>query len=102
MRFEAKHNYFKKLSLKVNNFRNMTYSLVKRHQLLQSYLLHTIAGQFLKMHLEVGPGRKVTIEQEELFALLHEIDEEITKESTVVCTSWNKVYKKGNVLVLSL
>ena len=56
MRFEAKHNYFKKLVDKINNFKNITYSLAKRHQALQSYLLQASAGNFLRMSLEVGPG----------------------------------------------
>ena len=56
MRFEAKHNYFKKLSYKINNFKNITYSLAKRHQALQAYLLQASAGNFLKMSLEAGPG----------------------------------------------
>lgn len=56
MRFEAKHNYFKKLVDKINNFKNITYSLAKRHQALQAYLLQASAGNFLRMSLEVGQG----------------------------------------------
>jgi len=56
MRFEAKHNYFKKLVDKINNFKNITYSLAKRHQAFQAYLLQASAGNFLRNSLEVGPG----------------------------------------------
>ena len=56
MRFEAKHNYFKRLVDKINNFKNITYSLARRHQALQAYLLQSSAGNFLRMSLEVGPG----------------------------------------------
>ena len=56
MRFEAKHNYFKRLVEKINNFKNITYSLARRHQALQAYLLQSSAGNFLRMSLEVGPG----------------------------------------------
>ncbi|XP_040071459.1 uncharacterized protein LOC115308493 [Ixodes scapularis] len=41
MRFEAKHQYFKGLALKTKNFLNITKTLSTRHQLLQSYELHT-------------------------------------------------------------
>ena len=56
MRFEAKHSYFKKLVEKIHNFKNITFSLAKRHQALQAYLLQASAGNFLKMSLEVAPG----------------------------------------------
>lgn len=56
MRFEAKHSYFKKLVEKIHNFKNITFSLAKRHQALQAYLLQASAGNFLRMSLEVGPG----------------------------------------------
>jgi len=35
MRFEAKHSYFKDLSRKMKNFKNLPYSLVFRHQSMQ-------------------------------------------------------------------
>jgi len=56
MRFEAKHNYFKKLVDNINNFKSIAFSLAKRHQALQAYLLQASAGNFLRMSLEVGPG----------------------------------------------
>lgn len=61
MRFEAKHNYFKKLVEKINNFKNITYSLARRHQALQAYLRQASAGNFLRNSLEVGPGREIII-----------------------------------------
>lgn len=57
MRFEAKHNYFKKLVDKVNNFKNIDYSLARRHQALQAYLLHS-GGRFYNISMEKGPGLK--------------------------------------------
>lgn len=56
MRFEAKHNYFKRLSVKINNYKNITRSLALRHQALQTYLLQAPGGNFLRLSLEVGPG----------------------------------------------
>ncbi|XP_065666537.1 uncharacterized protein LOC136087522 [Hydra vulgaris] len=37
MRFEAKHLYFKKLASVIRNFKNISYSLAKRHQLRQCW-----------------------------------------------------------------
>ncbi|KAL1473652.1 hypothetical protein MTO96_038540 [Rhipicephalus appendiculatus] len=41
MRFEAKHQQFKKLATSAKNFRNLTYTLCMRHQLKQGYQLHS-------------------------------------------------------------
>lgn len=56
MKFKAKHNYFKRLSVKINNFKNITRSLAQRHQALQAYLVQAPGGSFLRLSLEVGPG----------------------------------------------
>jgi hypothetical protein len=55
MRFEAKHNYFKKLVDRINNFKNIDYSLARRHQALQAYLQQSERG-FCKVSIEQGPG----------------------------------------------
>ncbi|CAF4239238.1 unnamed protein product, partial [Rotaria sordida] len=39
MRFESKHQAFKQLAIKSNNFKNILYTLSKRHQLRQCLLL---------------------------------------------------------------
>lgn len=41
MRFEAKHQYFKKVAVSIKNFKNLTFSLANRHQLKQSHQLCT-------------------------------------------------------------
>ena len=56
MRFEAKHSYFKKCVDKLNNFKNIDYSLAKRHQALQAYLLQTSAGSLFNKAVQHGPG----------------------------------------------
>ncbi|XP_064473436.1 uncharacterized protein LOC135388062 [Ornithodoros turicata] len=38
-RFEAKHQFFKSHAARVHNYRNIPYTLAKKHQLLQSYQL---------------------------------------------------------------
>lgn len=37
MRFEAKHQYFKSIAMRVKNFKNVCQTLANRHQLLQSF-----------------------------------------------------------------
>ena len=58
MRFEAKHNYFKRLVGIVNNFKKIELSLAKRHQALQAYLLQSSSGNFFKTSIEHGPVGK--------------------------------------------
>ncbi len=41
MRFEAKHQYFKKLIANTRNFKNITYTLTERHQMK---VAHTLAS----------------------------------------------------------
>ncbi|KAM7426608.1 hypothetical protein ABFA07_022132 [Porites harrisoni] len=92
MRFEAKHNYFKKLVERINNFKNISYSLARRHQALQAYLLQSSTGSFLRMTVDVGPGRKTTVLESGYLEHLQEIYPEIAEESTLTKTTWAKVY----------
>lgn len=46
LRFEAKHNYFKRIVHRAMNFKNILLTLSKRHQLLQTYYLSM--PQFLR------------------------------------------------------
>uniref|UniRef100_A0A2R5L642 Uncharacterized protein n=2 Tax=Ornithodoros turicata TaxID=34597 RepID=A0A2R5L642_9ACAR len=41
LRFEAKHQFLKNHATRVHNFRNIPYTLARKHQLLQSYQLST-------------------------------------------------------------
>ncbi|CAN7999370.1 unnamed protein product [Ixodes hexagonus] len=43
MRFEAKHQYLKSLASRIKNFRNITLTLSKRHQLMQSHQLKELS-----------------------------------------------------------
>ena len=56
MRYEARHSYFKRLSSNIGNFINLPWTLSMRHQLLQSYLLHSSKDSILRDELEIGPG----------------------------------------------
>ena len=42
MRFEGKHQYFKKLARNICNFKNVCYTLAKRHQLRQCWELSSL------------------------------------------------------------
>jgi hypothetical protein len=61
MRFEAKHNYFKRLVGTINNFKNIELSLTRRHQALQTYLLQNRSGDFFRTTLEHGPTGKYRV-----------------------------------------
>jgi len=106
MRFEAKHNYFKKLSVRINNFKNIAYSLARRHQALQAYLLQSSAGNFLRMSLEVGPGRKTNVLESGFMDQLQELYPQISEESTLTITTWAKVYgtkySRGHVIIVGI
>ena len=56
MRFEAKHNYFKRMVDTINNFKNIDLSLARCHQALQAYLLQQTGRSFCSVSLELGPG----------------------------------------------
>ena len=59
MRFEAKHNFFRRLSHVVCNFRNICKTMAMRHQLMQCYNFY-IEKHIDSRSQEVGPGN-VTI-----------------------------------------
>jgi len=55
LRYEAKHNYFKKLSQSIGNFINLPWTLAKRHQRLQCYY-QASKSSIIESDTEVGPG----------------------------------------------
>ena len=55
MRYEAKHNYLKKMGQNVGNYINISWTLAMRHQYLQCY--NSISGDKLfETKPEIGPG----------------------------------------------
>ena len=54
MRFEAKHNFFKRVSHITCNFRNICKTMAYRHQMQLCY--HFLSGSVLSHTTEVGPG----------------------------------------------
>ena len=68
MRYEAKHSYSKKLIQNIGNYKNVSYTLAKRHQLLHCYYHH--AGDvFGQDRLEVGPGNLIKIRPQHSLSL---------------------------------
>jgi len=55
MRFEAKHNFFRRLSHIVCNFRNVCKTMATRHQLMQCYNFYT-QKSIDSQSVQVGPG----------------------------------------------
>src|SRR5277367_6564447 len=61
MRFEAKHNFFRRLSHIVCNFRNISKTMAMRHQMMQCYNIYS--RKSIDSHaLEVGPGSIVLLQ----------------------------------------
>lgn len=108
MRFEAKHQYFKRIAYKLNNFKNVAKSLATRHQLRQCWEL--ASGDFLKEDPNSQSGTSV------LFTTLSSnVRESILKfcgltESNVASTDavWktksltkdHMTYAVGNILII--
>ena len=55
MRFEARHNYFKKLARSIGNYTNLSYTLAMRNQYLQCY--YNKSRSFVEVDIEIGPGK---------------------------------------------
>ena len=53
MRYESKHSYFKQLSNSIGNFKNICWTLAKRHSYLQSYYLQS----FEALVDTINPGK---------------------------------------------
>ena len=60
MRYEAKHNYFKKLAQNTGNYINLSRTLAKRHQYLQCYY-HLSGDAMFEKNTEIGPGGSFTV-----------------------------------------
>ena len=60
MRYEAKHNYFKKLGTNVGNYINISWTLAMRHQYLQCYY-NIAANSLFDENIEIGPGKCLCI-----------------------------------------
>lgn len=53
MRYEAKHQHFKRLSKSIGNFINICYTLAVRHQCYQCYYLSD--NKCFQAQIQIGP-----------------------------------------------
>ncbi|KAK0151868.1 hypothetical protein N1851_006762 [Merluccius polli] len=83
MRFEGKHNFFKK---SVKNFKNITKTLVKKHQ--QQLAFHW--ENFYFQRLQFGPVKEVLISNLEYSEVLRSCEQ--LNGSSVATSSWVKNY----------
>ena len=101
MRFEGRHNNFKKLARIVDNFKNIAKTLAERNQ---ASLCHSLSsGDVLNLVTQVGPGSSqpiITLERSE------EIADTLgcSRYDEVFCTTWVDVdgtkYKVGMTVLL--
>lgn len=102
MRFEAKHNFFKRLAHVVCNFRNIAYTLAFRHQLAQCSQWWTKPA--FKQSLVIGTGNET-----QLF-LVHNGDKIpshfVDRDADVFVANWIEVYgtlyKPGMTLIADI
>jgi len=106
MRFEAKHQYFKKVATSINCFKDITKTLAKRHQMRQSYEL---SGSEVLMPADRALSRTVALKYGKLsepiresvsVAVQDDFDvAEVITSATKICVN-NVVYKVACVYVL--
>lgn len=94
MRFEAKHQSLKKLAACVKNFRNLTYTLAKRHQLRQSYQLRTF-----QLYQELKTSSSKPVDWNALPACAKEVLPTTVVHDVKSATLDRRRYKCGCVLV---
>lgn len=100
MRFEAKHSFFKQIVRHTKNFRNITLSLAKKHQLMVSY--HMLTSDAEKSPLEVSKVSKVPIDvlNSDVLNTLTQKYPEITAVNLSHSVTINGItYKKGMIVV---
>lgn len=109
MRFEAKHQYFKKLAAKLHNFKNIAKSFASRHQMKQCWELSSV--DILKQEPSSVGGNpvqygKLTRDlqnaiQTSIIGSSY-IDENETVWQLTSCTHDHVQYRAGNILVLDI
>jgi len=70
IRYEGKHNFFKKHAHMICNFRNISKSMAFKHQLSQYYYFHKHGG--FSDHIEVGNGKIENLSNLPFCNLVHE------------------------------
>ncbi|KAL1422132.1 hypothetical protein MTO96_022435 [Rhipicephalus appendiculatus] len=95
MRFEAKHQYFKRLATRTMNFRNIAKTMTSRHQWLQGYQLSSLGATDI---LCAGP-RKANCD--DLPAVLQSNVTDTENMWKVTSVTWShSTYRVGDVLIV--
>lgn len=97
MRFEAKHNFFKRLSSIICNFQNITLSLARRHQIAHCFKWSRCSP--LKGAVEVGNGKMMSFSDYQLkeFVPMMAVDVDIFVASKM--TAFGQEYRSGDTML---
>ena len=105
MRFEAKHQYFKRIAAMIRNFRNVALSLASRHQYLQCWELN--AESFIQENGTLNDCVQISVKKlpRLLQRALDEIimvqeETELSKASSVTIESMT--YTENDVIILDI
>lgn len=93
MRHEGKLNYFKQTARKAGNFKNITFSLAKRHQLWLAYHIHS--GNMFTPDLTCGPivlSKQLDEESMEIQSLMRQCVPDAKDDQVVVILRWAKYH----------
>lgn len=100
MRFEAKHSFFKQVVRHIHNFRNVTFTLANKHQLMVAYNLLRPDNE--KSSLEVLQTSRVSIDilHDDAVNSLVQKHPEISEINLAQSVTVNGIrYKKGMIVV---
>lgn len=100
MRFEAKHSFFKQVVRHIHNFRNVTFTLANKHQLMVAYNLLRPDNE--KSSLEVLQTSRVSIDilHDDVVNSLVQKHPEISEINLAQSVTVNGIrYKKGMIVV---
>ena len=105
MRFEAKHNFFRRLSHIVCNFKNICKTMAYRHQYAQCYRFY-MNKDINESAVEVGTGRTMLLINDKDGAKISAAHGSIGMYEDVFIANWIKVhsitYRPGVFLLLSV
>ncbi len=87
MRYEAKHNYLKKLARSIGNFINIAWTVAIRHQQWQCY--KWLDGEALGQEQpDIGPGMYHQITQKMRYSFIHVHPRHVLSVYRGTCCTW--------------
>ena len=101
MRFEAKHNFFKRLAHTICNFKNITLSVSKRHQMAQALYWSTRSP--LKEAAEVSDGVMVLVNELNDYNLLRNFTgDNVDTLAVSKVIRYGQVYETNSTVLLNI